>query len=190
MEENLRHWRNIDITYKQLILVIEPTVASSRRSNLPTWRAVGQDLLWKKTGVIGSISVDSLLAWSKLFAARWWSDISPGALREKKRAFFVKKTEKQPHLGLFFWLWTKARARTSRTQKTFQGFFSVIFCRFLRFLAQVCGFGRRLNYFYEFYMISIRILTRDVLSKFFERLGAGVSWVSFWRQVKTTAPAA
>ena len=35
MEENLRHWLNIGITYKQLILVIEPTVASSRRSNLP-----------------------------------------------------------------------------------------------------------------------------------------------------------
>ena len=75
---------SIYIMYKQLILVFEPTVTSSRKSNVPNLRALGQDLLWKKTGVIGSTYVDSLLAWSKLFAARRWSDISPGALRGRK----------------------------------------------------------------------------------------------------------
>ena len=89
---------SICIKYKQLILVFEPTVRSSRKSNLPNLRAIGQDLLWKKTGVIGSMYVDSLLAWSKLFAARRWSDISPGALQEKKKSILCKNTEKQPLL--------------------------------------------------------------------------------------------
>ena len=126
---------------KKLILVKRSTVESSRRFALTSWRAVRQYLLWKKTGFkfIGPIIVDLCLAWSKLCAARWWSDISPGALREKRRAFFVKILKSNRYLNTFFCIENDYELKLEKERQGHRilnvrwFFFLVIFCKFLRF---------------------------------------------------------